>query len=234
MKLRYKVSINNNNLKTEVLFVAKEVVSKAIQDKTPMIIDYAKSLLKWEIDNSKTISSLLTGKLKADFGLTDDLAKSAVEEITNHLVSNITILPVEKKGGYSLISFILRLSPLPDFYKTISSGSYYSDGYYVRSRGADGQIDWLEWLLTRGTEIIIDDYYVWYTTDKIKSKIRLKSSVESRSGMALMLPNTKLRTGTGGFRVDPEFAGTIDSNFITDMLQTVIFYSKDYILENLL
>lgn len=210
MKARVQFLDPLKTLTAKIIFASSQAVDKMIVRNTEPIEIMAKDIIFTAFEMSPTFSSLLSGKLKADFGLTDQLAVNAKNEIISHIVNNIRVqynLRSQKniKVGQGVFgSFFLVLMPDPNFYEKIKSGSYISNGAYVRKYGLDGNIDWLEWLLTRGTEIVIADFEVKYGNFK-----------NSRSQLALMQEG-------GAFRVDPEFAGTLEDNFITRTIESVI------------
>ena len=70
----------------------------------------------------------------------------------------------------------------------------------------DDILDWLDWLLTKGFEIIIDTHHVFF-----------KEGV-GQSGMAIMSEG-------GVWRVPPPHGGTIDDNWITRTLRSKSYLS---------
>lgn len=210
MPARVRFLDSLKSLTAKIIFASSKAVDQMIVRNTEQIEVMAKDLIFTAFEMSPTFSSLLSGKLKVDFGLTDELAFNAKNEIISHIVYNIKVqynLKSKKNinvGEGIFGSFSLLLTPDPNFYEKIKSGSYISNGAYVRKYGLDGKIDWLEWLLTRGTEIVIADFEVKYGNFK-----------NSRSQLALMQEG-------GAFRVDPEFAGTLEDNFITRTIESVI------------
>ena len=62
------------------------------------------------------------------------------------------------------------------------------------------KLDWLNWLLTRGDDIIVGDYSF------------VERTGSGRSGLGDMVAG-------GMFRIPPEYSGTGDDNFITRTLR---------------
>lgn len=75
------------------------------------------------------------------------------------------------------------------------------------SYGSD-EVPWLQWLLTGGSEILVDDYHIQY--------VRPGRAKNSRTGIALMIPD---RRGPRGWTLPR--AGTLDSNWVTDVLNGI-------------
>ena len=64
----------------------------------------------------------------------------------------------------------------------------------------------MEWLLLRGTEVVIEDAFVIY-----------KDRPNSRSGMAIMA-----ESDSRVFRVDPQYAGTENDNFVINTINDLL------------
>jgi len=145
------------------------------------------------LNASPTVRSLLGGTLKDDFGLQAGEAGSAITNIIAFLSKNVTAQALGIKDGVQI-----NLNFLPGGFDDILSvpgGSY-------KSRG--GEVNWLEWLLTKGTQVVIADYALF---DGAKGKTR-------SGGSKVMIP----QVNKPAFRVDPQHAGTIADNFISRAL----------------
>lgn len=194
---RIQIIDSTREIRRRILFELAPQVDAAFKKAGPKITTQVKALLRERLLTSETMISLLSGKLKADFGLTNQRASSAAIEIVEAVVSQMhTGYNKTKHGADNLTwSIYVHLTPSIDYVlQRVSDGSYLSRG---------GDVDWLEWLLTRGSEIVIGDFQVEYGRF---------SFFRSRSGEAIMVEGDS-------FRVDPEFAGTIEDNFITRTIQ---------------
>lgn len=158
------------------------------------------ALIHKALMDSDTVKELLSGKLRHDFGLYGNLVETTMSSIITYISSNIN-LDVEKSTGKNASKINIKLMP-GDFSKIISTsgGSFKSSG---------GKVDWLEWLLTRGTQVVVADFWLFThargTTRSGGSEVMVKISKKKRDP----------------FRVDPQHAGTVDDNFITRALETV-------------
>lgn len=148
-------------------------------------------LIRRVLENNETIKALTDGFLRGDFGLEYDVAVTAVAAIIEMVMSKITT-EVQTNKKANTIKISVGAIGLADI-ATIPGFSYVS----VPS---EDEIPWLEWLLTRGTEIVVDDYHVKY-----------KEGI-GRSGFA------EMRDGEF-FRVDPQHSGKIGNNFITRAIE---------------
>ena len=132
--------------------------------------------------------AILSGILRADFGLTNERAKRTTEDLIN-IIAQRTTARFKLGTGNVVGTLIVEFrTGVPE--SMLASSTYQSNG---------NDIPFLSWLLREGTRVIIADYKVDYG-----------NQVNSRSGLAVMVKNTD-----GAFRVYPAFAGTEDDNIIT-------------------
>lgn len=193
---RAKITTSDSKIKGKILFLAKERVNKALRNAAPIIENQCRIIIARNLSQSPVISSLLNGKLKVDFGLTNDLASSATNSIISLVSSTASVELTSGKDIKSVNSLIVKVPPINSAVASkISGGSYTSNGMF-----GGGQVSWLEWLLTKGTTVVVGDFQVVST---------LEYDDRSRSGGGFMLP-----VG-GAFRVDPSFSGVEGDNFIT-------------------
>ena len=205
MPARLQFTESASQLKTNMRFMFAEAIDKLIRSKINGIELFARNSIKNSFNKSETVSAILGGILQADFGLTDDMAVEAVDSIVEYVSNNVQIIYTKsKKTSDLLASFTLVFLPNKDFYKEIKNGSYISEGIYVTGYGINGDVNWLEWLVTKGTQVILSNFYVYYEEGK------------GRSNQAIMIYTDKAgSTRSGGFMVNPEHAGTEDDNFVT-------------------
>lgn len=185
-------------------------VQKNMNKRFRTIIPQIKSEIKPKISNiilnqlnkSDTVQSLLSGKLKDDFGLFGNVAKVTLTNIIIEISEGIELNIESSQKSGSIITTTLDILPYSDFDKIISvaGGSFPSMG---------GNVDWLEWLLTRGTQVVIGDYWIFpYAKGKTRS---------GGNSIMKMIESKPRRP----FRVDPNYAGTIEDNFITRAVESV-------------
>lgn len=139
--------------------------------------------------SSPEISSLSSGTLMADFGLTSDPSSAIVSSILSSVVIDVKRV---KSSALSIDGgIILAIQPID--YSNLFSLS-------VSEQVIDGgSIPWLKWLLTLGDTIIIANFGVKY-------------GPFGRTGKAHMTQTSR------PFKVNSLFSGTADNNFITRAL----------------
>jgi uncharacterized protein involved in propanediol utilization len=176
-----------------VQFLVAPKVDRLLVKAKPAIQTRISNLLRTSIQGSRTVQDLKNGQMRVDFGLTDAAAASAVVDIVNAVLSSINVFFKKSQRGKTLGTLVIQIDPatISAIIQSLNVGSYDSNGH---------QITWLSWLMTKGTEVVVEGFEVVQTVDY---------DDRSRSGGGLML-----QTG-GAFRVAPEFAGTAGDNFIT-------------------
>ena len=176
-----------------VQFLVAPKVDDILIKAKPAIQNRISNLLRTAIEGSPTIQSLKGGELQVDFGLTDGEAAAATQDIVNAVVSAVNVFFQNSRRGKTLGNLVIQIDPAivsTAVQTSTTNGIYSSNG---------NQITWLDWLMNKGTQVIIDGFEV-VSTDYDE---------RSRSGGGFMLP-------TGGvFRVAPEFAGTAGDNFVS-------------------
>lgn len=140
------------------------------------------------ISNCPEIQSLRAGKLRLDFGLSDDPTSEIIYAIANSTFVSFKDFKLQASGTSVALNIYVQPSDFQNLLSLPSSNV---------STEAGDSLPWLQWLLTAGDAIIITGYSVEY-----------KTSPNSRSGGAIMVPN-------GVFKVDSSFSGTVEDNFIS-------------------
>lgn len=148
------------------------------------------------ITSQPEYSSLMSGSLQYEFGIPDP--SSRLSEILDTIRTNsiVQIKPPTISG--SKISASIKIQMIQsNFNDLIQLGS----SKITSEKGTE--LNWLRWLLLEGDTIIISDYHVV-----------LGPNPRSRTGMAIM-------TRGGSWRVPPEYAGSVRSNWITRAIDSV-------------
>lgn len=143
------------------------------------------------IQSQPEYASLLGGELQGEFGIVDP--QSRINDILTTIKNGkvVTKTPVSIagqniKGGIKLEMVRKDLQDL----LTLGSASFTTEN--------GSNLEWLKWLLTEGDSIIITSH-----------EFIFGSNPASRTGLGIM------RQSSRGWRVPPEFAGSINNNWIT-------------------
>lgn len=150
------------------------------------------------IKNEPEYASLISGKLRGEFGLADSASRvdSILSSIENSLIVQFkspSISGGQIKGGIKLQMIKSNFSDLLSL----------SEASFTTEKGAS--LNWLKWLLIEGDNVIVSDH-----------RFIAGPYPTSRTGMGIM------NEFNGAFwRVPPEFAGNINNNWITRAINKV-------------
>jgi hypothetical protein len=96
----------------------------------------------------------------------------------------------------------------------LPGGSYTSSG-----KLGGGDVTWLSWLLEKGTQVVIGDFWVFPDPEGI-----------TRAGSVMQKVSQK---HPEGFRVDSSFSGTPQDNFVTRALQPLLPGIRDIVFKKI-
>ncbi len=149
-------------------------------------------IIERQIKDTPEYDSLLGGELSAIFGLENPapILASIIETVKNSMTVEIRPATYSSAGITAGITVNILIADFSDVLN-VSGVSYDSEG---------GFVDWLRWLLMAGDSVVIVDYDVVFGS----------AFVGSRSDFAIMEKNIGK-----GFRVPPEFSGTVSNNWLT-------------------
>ena len=175
-------------IKKRLLEALVSEVNIALRSAKGTISSRIKEKARQWLSSTPEIESLSGGgTLVADFGLAGGggaAAGAIVDSIMQTMVVDlISVSTTAFNGG-----LIIRMQP-----SDLSNILSLSAGSYITKKGE--KIPWLNWLLTRGDDVIIAKYDVEY-------------GPFGRSGKGKMVSGN-------AFRVNPSFSGTQEDNFIT-------------------
>lgn len=159
------------------------------------LLNTIKGIVYNAIRSCPEIDSLSSGELKLDFGLTVDPSSAIINAIVSSV--NVIVTPFSANGGTISKGGITVLIQPNDYQNLLGLSAS------QQPIESGGSLPWLQWLLLEGDSIIIADFGVEYS-----------SEAKGRAGPA------RMTTSNRPFRVNPNFSGTKDDNFITRALRT--------------
>ena len=198
LSLKFKLVDNQSDISRKILDAIKAEINSVLLSVVFALQQQIRKLLEERITNSDTWKSLENGQLRAEFGLPDDI-QTRLQEILDIWLRQIDV-DYKMITGTSTLRGGISIGMLETDWNQVLSSSAAS---IVTKHGM--VLPWLEWLLTYGDKAIIQDYTVL-----------MKASPQSRSGMAIMAKQV-----SGQWRVPPQFSGTSDNNFITEILENM-------------
>lgn len=196
MKFNLKLLESDDQIKTAILSSIIDRLSIVIDRSIDEIATEIKNIVREALKQEPEYSSLISGKLRAEFGIPD---VSVVDSIVDVLVDTIEIKKQKLtstnsgiKGGFTIT--MMKSDDLGGAIYTGLASVQDAKGY---------SLPWLEWLTLRGNSVIVKNY-----------SVRYGPSSYSRSGMAIMIPSNT------NWRVPPEFAGSQSNNWTTRAIET--------------
>ena len=201
-----RVTSTDREFNAKVRFALSKKMTKKLESRITVITRRVRIALRTAILNNETVQDLVSGQLKVDFGLTDQRSREAVSEIVVAIGDAVSAeffpggASGDRAGGnYKIgtIRILINGNQASGIVLGKVNGSYDSNG---------SKIDWLRWLMTAGSQVVVAGYEVASTVDY---------DGRSRSGGGFMV-----KTG-GDFRVDPKHAGTAGDNFITRAISSI-------------
>ena len=194
---------NNAIVKKIHMALAKEF-NKTISQNVVRIYRGLEPLISSALLSSPELSSVSGGVLRTDFGLTSDPSSAIVSAI----VSSLDIETQKAKATAAGINGGLSITMQPINYNNLFSLSVAEQ---MTAKGAS--LPWLQWLLTLGQQIIVANFGVEYGAGK------------GRSGGGYMSVDYR------PFKVNSQYAGTVDDNFITRAIDGVAPQIKGVIIK---
>lgn len=191
-------NFTNKQIEEEILNALVKYLAKIFQSSIVGIKSKIQKLCELLILQSPTYTNLINGELLGALGVPD--VESRMNAIINVVKNSVQIAyqPIIRRG--SDLTGGLTINILKSDFSDILN---ISSATYQTERGVS--IEWLDWLLIQGDRIIVIGYDVHFDLNQTQK-------IKSRTGLALMKHGA-------GFRLDPRFSGTKESNFLTKAFQ---------------
>ena len=185
-------------------------VNKVLIKKVDRVRSNIVPIIQTALLASPAIVSLGGGVLRFDFSLTADPGPQIVDGIISSL--RVKVQKAKASSGSIRGGFILYMQPAN--YSNLLSLPIAMQALEIEAR-----IPWLEWLLTVGDTIIIANFGVEYGAGL------------GRSGGAHMVKFPSPHAHLGPFKVNSQFSGNVDNNFITKAIAEVEAPLQNAIME---
>lgn len=198
MRLSLGLSESDSQIRAMILHALIEDINDTLTKSTNEIREGIKQLLVASLKQEPEYQALISGKLKAEFGIYET---NAVDSIIEKLSDTITIQINPVRSSNMGLSGGLTINGI--FANDIGGLIGDPDGM-VNDSKRGYSLPWLEWLILRGTESLVKDYSVDFSS----------GNPYSRSGMAVMVSEQGAE-----WKVPSEFAGVIDNNWITRAIE---------------
>jgi hypothetical protein len=193
MKISIKLLDSSSVISTKILGSIISHLQPAFTKTQQSLQQVLPKIVKEALILEPEYASLLSGQLRSELGVPD--ADSKIEQIFGAWSNNLLVQnrPLSIKGSGLSGGFSINIIK-SDFSDILSLPAA-----VVVDSTSGSIIPWLQWLLIEGNQILIRDY-----------KLRMGPNSRSRTGNAIMVSSTK-----DNWRVPPQFAGTINNNWVT-------------------
>lgn len=198
MDLNLKILESDSEINKAILGALLPEVINYMNNGVATIKRELPNIIKTAIENTPEYSSILSGKLKYEFGIPDSSIK--LNNLIDIWIENIrypymkpTIMGNKIKSTFEVNA--IRV----DFAEVL-----YSNDALVIDNIRGYNLPWLEWLLLEGNKTIIS-----------KQEVVIGPNNFSRTGNAIMRDSNK------SWKVPSEFSGTVTNNWITRAIDGV-------------
>ena len=197
MRLSLQLLDTDSQIRSKILDSIRNYLQPRINKTQRSLQNTIPNMVKNVLMGEPEYNSLLSGLLRSELGVPD--ADSRIASIfqawTNSIVIQNTPLKISSRGIVGGFSIDMIRSDFSDIL-SLSSAT-------ITDNISGSIIPWLQWLLLDGSKILIRNYTVQFGPNS-----------RSRTGNAIMVSSEKQN-----WRVPPEFAGTVNNNWITRAIE---------------
>ena len=198
MKFTLQLVESSREIEKNILSTLKILLEQAVNSSIKELSDNIKDIVKKALQSEPEYSSLKSGELRYNFGISDpsnvDIVIEKLVDTIEIEIKPIKITPKGLSGGYTI-----NMINSQDF-----GGVLNIDAAMVVDDKGGYRLPWLEWLLLKNNEFIVKNY-----------EVQLGPNSSSRTGNAIMVKSND------SWRVPPAFAGSQESNWTTRALEKV-------------
>lgn len=197
--MRVNLQIDKNEFKKNFFAVLVPELNKYLVCVISKVRPEISNIIRHAILDSPEVQSLFGGKLQAELGVIDPQNKML--SIVDILASNSNLIFSPAKVTNNYIRANIELHYVKSDYSDILSQP---ESFQVTANGS--VLNWLEWLLLKGDEVIVFGWDVGIDPLNL-----------SRTGLGRIMYKGRARN----WSVPPEFAGSQFDNFITRSLENI-------------
>ncbi len=174
-----------------------EELNSIVSDVSADARDKIVGLVEETIRQSSEIQTLKRGDIRGELGLKASMVNSAINDIATSISESTEIVVKKFKKSGTKITGGITVNIQPAELRNVLSLSSGELSYKSSTYKTSVELDWLEWLLTKGDSIIVGKFEFAVEPGR------------GRSGQG------RMKKAVGGWRVPPSISGTIEDNFIT-------------------
>ncbi len=192
-----KILETDNQIANLILDAMAGEINTALSKGAIKIERDIRNIVRTAITSQPEWDSLLNGQLRGEFGLPDSQAR--LTNILKIWSNSIIVSPSLAKRSGGKLKGGLKIDMIQGDYSDVINTP---EAYFVTEKGVT--LNWLEWLLKFGDKAIIKEYTIGVNPRR------------SRTGTDVMIKQKGKR-----WFVPPQFAGTINNNFVTRALDSI-------------
>lgn len=211
--LTIETDVDDAQIRRAILDGLVEILSAGLIQSRPVIEERARLTIREAIQKSDEYESILNGKLWHELGIVNpgQSLSAIVARIEDSV--EVTVLPL-RHNDRELTAGGLRLQAVQADFQDILALPEATFQSISKRNGTVYDIDWLKWLLTGGGSVIIEDFHF------------VGQTKGSRTGYGVMAKH-------GNWAVPPEFAGTIQDNWLTRAMLAATPVLTDIVVEEI-
>lgn len=198
MRLHIDIVNSEKDVLKIVLDNACKIIDAAISKAIPNIEKEVKRRIAGSIRVQPEYSSIINGQLMGELGLID--GQNRLERIINIWVDSLVVKKRVTRRSGDKITGGFRIEAINADYSDVISRE---EAVLITEKGTN--LFWLQWLLTEGDKKIILDYKI------------VRNPRRSRTNTVIMKGDS-----TTSWGIPAEFAGTINNNFVTRAMNSII------------
>lgn len=211
MNISFNLLDSSTDIRTRILNSLAEYLSPILENTKNSLQNSLPQYIENALTSQPEYISLLSGQLRSELGVPD--ARSRLDTIFSEWKNNAFVVydKIKVKGSSLVGGFGINMirSDFSDILSLPASE--------VVDDISGSVVPWLKWLLLDGGKILIKNY-----------KVQLGNNPRSRTGGAIMIESVN-----ENWRVPPQFAGTINDNWITRAIESYNRVILDHIQNSL-
>lgn len=202
MKANFDIIFNKSQEKDFIQVIQKQVLNQMAdrfrKEKGNIQLKIYEEI--FSIWKSPEVVALVSGPLRYDLGVLPEEVQNVIQGIIDIVYKDIDFKMIQSNYFIKIELGLLKTNY--DEILSIPGAEFIQTFYKKQISGRPYTVKWLEWLLIRGHDIVVEEYHVSYS---------INPHITSRTAGAIMKKG-------GQFIIPSQFTGTPVDNFITRSL----------------
>lgn len=186
------IEFNHKQFQRQFFLFIRDIGNRAISNTAKILEDQLPPIIQQSLKESSEYNSILSGILAKEFGIRKEERQTALDDITNTITKPGVIEYKQNFLDRNLVGGLTINIIHKSFRDFLGLGS-------VRYNSNQHSIEWLDWLLFRGKDLIITDYRIKYFGEGVKRTSRTNDPLMIQGG------NWRLPEGFDNAQQDDNF-----------------------------